>query len=88
MQIFNESYAPKRVAASGQIVNPAGNLGGMFCVAAGTVTIRNGPGATDTVIIDTFPVSIGVYYSLPFTFPNGAYADIAGGAVVIVGANN
>lgn len=87
--ITNENYSYKRMAASGVVINTAagGALGGFFCTVAGTLQLTETVGGA--VIIDTFAVAVGIFYTLPFLIPPGVglTATLAGGAVVTAAYN-
>jgi hypothetical protein len=77
-----ERYAPVPMAADSSIRVSGSNLGGFLCVASGTVTVTD---ANNVVIVDTLPVTAGVYYPMPFliTYEGsqpGYLVELAGGA--------
>lgn len=77
-----EAYNPKSISASGVVIPAAGGtLGGFFCTTGGNIQLRDGITGASPVVVSTFTVVPGQFYVLPFTFPNGCYVDIAGGAV-------
>jgi len=80
-QTVQEIYAPRPMAASGQVVavGVAGGCGGFFCSTSGNVQLRDGP-VGGNIIVATFPVTAGVFHALPFGFSNGLYAELNAGA--------
>ena len=89
MQTVIESVEPAQLTASGNICNGRGRLAGIFvssATAAPTLTIYD-DGATGTTrkIVDTFTLTAGSYFKLPFRFYFGCNIVIAGTASVTVG---
>lgn len=79
MQI-QEGYIPKAMAASGALFAGQGTIGGFLCTTAGNVQIRE-TNAGGAIVVASFAVVVGGWYPIPFSFGNGAYADLTGGAV-------
>lgn len=73
-----EAYTPKALAATGAVFSGPGGLIGFLCTTAGTLQVSDGSGGTS--IIEVFDVAEGGWYPMPFTFVNGAYATLGGGA--------
>jgi hypothetical protein len=69
-----EVYTPKRMTASGTIVEFRGEIGGFFCTTNGSLQITEGkdPGGAD--LLSTISVVAGTYYPLGFRCHTGAYA--------------
>lgn len=79
----NESYEPTPAAANSttQVIGSAGgSLGGFLCVVSGSVKLTYTTGGA--TIVDTCPVTAGVFLPMPFTFPpgTGVTAVLSGGA--------
>jgi hypothetical protein len=77
--IAQEIYSPRPMAASGQVFSGQGGLAGFFASTAGTVQVRDG-NATGTIIVASFPVTAGIFYSMPFGISTGLYIELGGGA--------
>lgn len=81
--VVNETYSAKALAASGAILGTNGGvLGGFFCTTAGTLQLNEGIAGAGALVVASFAVAVGVFYTLPFNFPPGVacYATLAGGA--------
>lgn len=80
---YQERYQPILIGVNGVFAISGNSIGGFLCKTAGTVTVTKVneiTGANDT-IIDTHPVTAGVYYPLPFHLgSNGGTFTAAGGA--------
>lgn len=73
-QPVNESYAPRPLAASGLVIGANGGaLGGFLCTTTGTVRLSYGSDGSGAAIVETFDVTEGVFYPMPFAFPPGVY---------------
>lgn len=81
-------FTPKQITATANICNSDGILGGIFCSSstAGTATVYD-DAATGTTnkIVDTFNLTAGAYYTLPYAVANGIYIVIGGTASITVG---
>lgn len=86
--IVREIFIPRRLTASGTLLQEAGQIGGFFCTTAGTLQITSGGAAGGSDIVSSFSVTAGTYYPLPFDCPSGAYAVLGGGAVGTFGLCN
>lgn len=87
MNIVTESFSPKRLQATGTVVEGPGVLGGIF-VASGTPTIAvydSKLSATTLPIVDPFTPAAGTFTPLPFEFRHGLYIVITGTAAITVG---
>ena len=73
-----EAYTPYRLAANASFAVEGPQMGGFLCAADGVLTVANRDGVT---LVDTLPVSAGVYYPLPLRFGG------AGGGVVTLSSN-
>ena len=71
----------RQITASANLQNTQGRIIGIFVSTstAGTITVYD-DSATGTTrkIVDTFSVSAGTWYSLPFCYINGLYIVISG----------
>jgi hypothetical protein len=76
-----EVWKPKRLAASGMIVERGRFMGGFFCTTSGTLQITDGETSGGSDVVSSFSVTAGTYYPLPFYGQNGLYAVLGGGAV-------
>lgn len=80
---YQERYQPILIGVNGTAIISGDSIGGFLCKTAGTITVTevneiNGAAVT---IIDTHPVTAGVYYPLPFFLgSNGGTFTAAGGA--------
>jgi len=86
--LMSDAYNYKQVSASGNICNADGALYGIFCSSstAGTATIYDDAATgTTTKIVDTFNLTAGTWYPLPFAVANGINLVIGGTASVTVG---
>lgn len=76
--IYREQYTPILVGLNATVPFAAAATGGFLAKTAGTISITNSSGV---LIVDTHPVSAGVYYPLPFFVGiNGGTFTAAGGA--------
>lgn len=82
--IVREIFTPVPLSASGAIGATGVNteIAGLFCTTAGTVQLRDDGAANGVIKVNTFNVAAGIFYPLPFAFPNGLYVVLAGGAVI------
>lgn len=83
--MINEVGAYKNLSASGLVYTGSGKLKGLFCASttSGTVKIWDNTAGSGTVIVNTFNLTAGTWYELPFTFHTGCYVTIAGTAADI-----
>ena len=80
-------YTPKQITATTNVCSGDGLLGGIFCSSstAGTATVYDDAATgTTTKIVDTFNLTAGTFYSLPFGVSNGIYVVLGGTASVTV----
>lgn len=78
----------KQMAATANISDSDGWMLGVFCSSstAGTLTLYDSPATgTTTKIVDTFNLTAGTWYPLPFAFATGLYAVIGGTAAITIG---
>jgi hypothetical protein len=74
-----EMYSPRRLAASGKIVDIHGQgVSGFFCTTGGTLQITEGEVTGGADIISAFTVVAGTFYPLGFFARKGAYAVLGG----------
>lgn len=76
-----ESYGYQHMAATGTLTKMAqGVLGGFMCSVSGTLALAET--VSGAVILESTPVTAGVFIPLPFLFgPNiGVTATLGGGA--------
>lgn len=89
MQTVIESVEPAQITVTTNICAGTGRLAGIFvssATAAPTLTIYDDAGTgTTRKIVDTFTLTAGSYFKLPFRFYLGCYIVIAGAASVTVG---
>lgn len=65
-------------AAAPLFGSTGGNTGGFCCTASGSLKLtKTSGGAT---VVDTIPVTAGVFLPLPFVFSEGITATLTGGA--------
>lgn len=86
--IVTESFTPKQMSASANVCNTSACLGGVFCSSStsGTLTLYDSATTTTTTkIVDTFSLTAGTFYPLPFGFGSGIYAVVGGTASITVG---
>lgn len=82
MATVQESFGAKLMAASGVVMGTQGGaLGGFLCSASGNLKLTQTDAAGAT-IVDTTPVTAGVFLPLPFAIPPGfaVYATLSNGA--------
>lgn len=75
-----EAYQPKPMSASGVVFTGAKAIAGFLCTTSGTVQVRE-TSASGAIIVNAMAATAGVWHPMPFAFGNGAYAELAGGAV-------
>lgn len=79
---------PRQVSASGNVAPRPCSIAGVFCSSStsGTLTIYDDASTgTTTKIVDTFSLTGGTWYPLPFTVSNGVNLVVGGAASVTVG---
>ncbi|MFA5506964.1 MAG: hypothetical protein WC423_16145 [Vulcanimicrobiota bacterium] len=77
---IDEQYSPQPIEAGGTYLLPFGkSVAGFLCTIDGTLTVYNGRG---NVVVDTLPVTAGVYHPVPFTLgsEDGGKVELGGGA--------
>lgn len=80
--VVQESFSPKAMTASGAVLGASGGtLGGFLATVTGTIKLTYTDGAGQT-ILDTCPVTAGVFLPIPAVFSAGqaVYATLGGGA--------
>lgn len=80
--------APKQISTSGNIAPRACSIAGVFCSSStsGTLTIYDDASTgTTTKVVDTFSLTAGTWYPLPFSVASGVNVVIGGTASVTVG---
>jgi hypothetical protein len=88
--MVTESFGYKQLSASANVSAAPAVLGGIFCSAStsGTVTVYDDAATgTTTKIVDTFSLTAGTFYRLPFGAGTGLYIVIGGTASITVGFN-
>lgn len=80
-------YKPVELSASGLVFSGKGCVGGVFCASStsGTLKLWDNTAASGTVLVNTFTLTAGTWYPLPFQCVNGLYATIANTADVTFG---
>jgi hypothetical protein len=79
---------PRQISATANIAPRSCSIAGVFCSSSssGAVTIYDDAATgTTTKVVDTFSVTAGTWYPLPFTVSSGVYVVIGGTASVTVG---
>lgn len=76
-------------AATTQVKQGFGHLMGLFCASAstGTVAIYDTSNSTTSgavILVNTFSLTAGTWYNLPFDFNQGMYVVIGGTADITV----
>jgi hypothetical protein len=79
-------YKYKNMAASGLVKNSDGKLGGIFCASSssGTAKVWDNTAGSGDVVVNTFTLVAGTYYSIPAIFKTGCYVTIGGTTDVTV----
>jgi len=72
------SYA--NITSTGSVKGSAGTLVGVFVASSssGTIKLWDNTSAATTILVNTFSVSAGTWYPLPFKFGTGLFATIGG----------
>jgi hypothetical protein len=83
----SDTYNPRQITATGAAGGPNTSTGCFICTTAGTLQIRGGTTITDPIVIASIPVAVGQYIPLPFTWPNGLFVELGGGAIGTLGTN-
>ena len=82
---IRESYKPVTIGVNSTVTFHSNLLGFFMAKTAGTITITTQKG---TVLVDAFPVALGVFLRLPIVLPEGEQLGTittAGGASGILG---
>lgn len=82
------TFTPKQISATANICSGDGILAGVFCSSssAGTLTIYDDAATgTGTKIVDTFSLTAGQWYPLPFAVASGIYCVVGGTASITIG---
>lgn len=90
MNIVTESFVPRQISASANVMSQPGSLGGIFCSSgAPTVTVYDDAGTgTTKKIVDSFTPIAGTFTPLPFEFSAGCYVVIGGAGSITVGVRS
>lgn len=87
MTIVQERYNPIVVAANSTVTIYGNNVGGFLCTATGTITLvaNAAEGKVQTTLLSAFPVTVGIYYPLPFYLGSkgGTFTTASSGAGVL-----
>lgn len=78
--MVQEGYTPKKMAASGALFSGIGNVGGFLATTSGTLILHDGNVIGAAIVVDSMPVTAGVWHAIPFSFAGGCYAELGGGA--------
>jgi hypothetical protein len=76
---IQESYNPVLAAASMQVSSTACLMGGFLCSTSGNIQLRK-TNVSGAIVVASMPVVAGVFHSIPFSFGDGVYAELTGGA--------
>lgn len=77
---------PRHISASGVLCQPGGELLGLVCTAAASVTITEGLASGGATLFDAFAMTDGqAITGINARFPNGAYITITGTVTAIMG---
>lgn len=75
-----ERYQGLLMGVNAVVATPANSIGGFLCKTSGTITIVRGF-SNPVTVVDTFPITAGVYYPMPFELGSrGGTVTLAGGA--------
>lgn len=87
MNIVTESFVPRQISATANVLSAPGALGGIFCSSGSpTITVYDDAGTgTTRKIVDAFTPVPGTFTPLPFAFNAGCYVVISGTGSVTVG---
>lgn len=87
MNIVTESFVPRQISASANVLSAPGALAGIFCSSgSATVTIYDDAGTgTSRKIVDTFTPAVGAFVPLPFALERGCYVVMSGTGSITVG---
>lgn len=82
-----ERYSPIPLDTDATYELTGNSVGGFLCVADGTITVMaNKEDGSQITIVDTLPVSAGIYYPIPFYLgKNNGVVILSGGAKGTVG---
>jgi hypothetical protein len=86
--IVRERYTPVVIATDSTNKINSNAIGGFLCTDTGTVTLiaEAQDGKAAVTILDTFAVTAGVYYPMPFYLSsNGGTFTTAGGGAGVLG---
>jgi hypothetical protein len=86
MNIVTESFVPKQINASANVMAGPGALAGIFCSSgSATVTVYDSADTTAAnKIVETFTPIPGSFHPLPFEVKNGVYVVVAGAGSITV----
>lgn len=72
----------KNLSASAQVKGSGGVLSGIFVASSssGTLKVWDNTAGSGTVLVNTFSVTAGTWYPLPFAFGKGCYVTLGGTA--------
>ena len=87
MSVVIERYNPVSIGVNTTIKTTASGMGTFLCITSGALSVTDGLGNT---VINSFPVSAGTSYPLPFRLHhsasnNGASITTSGGASGVLG---
>lgn len=80
MNIVTESFTPKQITASANVLATPGALAGIFC-SSGSASVIVYDSADTTAankIVESFTPIPGTFHPLPFELKNGCYVAITG----------
>lgn len=77
-----ERYTPVAIGANASVTFDSQSMGGFLAITDGTITVyRKRPQGGDEVIVNTLPVTGGIYYPIPiYLNQNGGRVVLASGA--------
>lgn len=85
MSIYAKTGAPVNKTSSGAVATGSAALLGVFCSSSSSGTLKlydNAAAASGTVVVNTFSLTAGQFYTIPASLANGLYATIGGTADV------
>lgn len=89
MAIGNIDFVtPRQISTTTLLFTGSGTLRNIFCSSssAGTATIYDSAtAANNNKIVDTFSLTAGTSYNLPYGYANGLYVVLGGTASITVG---
>lgn len=79
----DETYGYRKMIASAVLLGTGGgSIGGFLCTVSGSIKLSEGVDGSGNIIVDTVPVTAGVFLPMPFAIAPGTavYATLTGGA--------